>query len=88
MACRTFLQIEAKIATLTIGKIRNNVISEYTVFTKISGFFSIIKRNLYVAKTSYSTNSPVKPEMLKLSKCALAHRFIHKYICYKLIDGD
>ena len=30
MACRTFLQIEAKIATLTIGKIRNNFISEYT----------------------------------------------------------
>jgi len=26
--------------------------------------------------------------MLKLSKDALVHKFIHSYFCYKLIDED
>jgi hypothetical protein len=62
---QTYLQNEVKFTILTIGKLRNKLNSEYTqnrVLTKISGFFPIMKRNLYVPGNRHFTRRLVKTE--------------------------
>jgi hypothetical protein len=75
------LQNEAKNVILTIGKVRNDLFSENTIPTKISGFFPIVKGNLYETGYSYTTIGSVKAEKLKSGKSALAHLFAGAYFC-------
>ena len=51
-------------------------------FTKISGFFTNMKENLYQGGFRTITRRRVKTELSKLSKCALVHIVIHIYFCF------